>query len=157
MWGIHNDRPELDFVDGGFIAVGWRAMPDLRRVGHDREAMKAAVAAAYPDVKPGAVRLWAGLLLRFAFEMQPGDLVVHPHKPDSTVNVGRIDGDYRFEVGAPDAPHRRAVTWLASGVPRPVFSSGALHEIGASMTLFRVRRHAGEFRAVLAGPEASVV
>jgi hypothetical protein len=26
------------------------------------------------------------VLLKFAFRMQPGDLVVYPHKPDSTLN-----------------------------------------------------------------------
>jgi restriction system protein len=149
MWGIHSDRPELDLVDAGFIAIGWRWMPDLRRVGNDREAMKATLAASYPDASAGAIAAWAGMLLRFAFELRPGDLVVHPYKPESTINVGRIDGDYRFEPRAPELRHRRDVTWLATGVPRALFSKAALYELGSSLTLFRVRRNADEFRALL--------
>ena len=108
MWGIHSDRPEVDFVDAGFVAIGWMAMPDLRGVGDDRDAMKAALAAAYPDASPRALSAWAGMLLRFAFEMRPGDLVVHPDKAERTVSVGRVDGDYRFEPRAPDLRHRYA-------------------------------------------------
>jgi len=149
MWGIHSDRPEVDFVDAGFVAIGWMAMPDLRGVGDDRDAMKAALAAAYPDASPRALSAWAGMLLRFAFEMRPGDLVVHPDKAERTVSVGRVDGDYRFEPRAPDLRHRRDITWLATGVPRALFSKEALHEVGSSLTLFRVRRYAPEFRALL--------
>jgi hypothetical protein len=29
-------------------------------------------------------------------------------------------------------------------VPRELFTPGALHELGSALTLFRVRRHAGE-------------
>jgi restriction system protein len=153
MWGIHSDRPEVDFVDAGFVAIGWMAMPDLRGVGNDRDAMKAALAAAYPDASPRALSAWTGMLLRFAFEMRPGDLVVHPDKQERTVSVGRIAADYRYDPRAPDLRHRRDVTWLATGVPRALFSKSALYEIGSSLTLFRVRRNAGEFRALL--PAAS--
>jgi restriction system protein len=151
MWGIHNVRPDVSFVDSGFVAIGWMAMPDLRRVGDDRDAMKAALAAAYPDAGPRALAAWAGMLLRFAFEMRPGDLVVHPDKRERTVGVGRIASDYRFDEGAPDLRHRRDVTWLATGAPRTLFSKGALYEIGSSLTLFRVRRNAGEFAALAPG------
>ena len=148
MWGIHNVRPGVSFVDSGFIAVGWMAMPDLLRVGDDRDAMKVALAAAYPGANPRAIGSWAGMLLRFAFEMRPGDLVVHPDKAERTVSVGRIAGDYRYESRAPDLRHRRDVAWQATGVPRALFSKSALYEIGSSLTLFRVRRNAGEFEAL---------
>jgi restriction system protein len=155
MWGIHNDKPEFDFVAGNFIALGWSAMPDLTTIGPDKEAMKTAVAAAYPGAKPGAIPIWAGLLRRFAFEMQPGDLVIYPQKADSTVNIGRIESEYRWEADEPDDRHRRTVTWLETGIPRATLSKSAGYEIGSAVTLFKVKNHASEFEALLGGAAPS--
>ena len=114
--------------------------------------MKAALAEAYADAKPRAIPVWAGVLLRFAFEMEPGDLVVHPCKADSTLSFGRVAGDYRWDAEAPpDNRHRRPVDWIETGVPRMLFSDSARYELGSSITLFRVRRNADELRAVVEG------
>ena len=147
-WWIHNDKPHLDFVDDGFIALGWSRMPDLREIRADREAMKAAITAAHPAAKPGAIPVWAGVLLRFAFDMRPEDLVVHPEKADSTVSIGRVEGEYTFDAAVPQARHRRRVRWLQTGIPRDAFSAAARYELGSSITLFRIRRHEHEFRAM---------
>ena len=144
IWGIHNYRPGVDFVDSGYVALGWLPIGDLREIGADRDAMKAALTAAYPQARARAIPVWAGILLRFAFEMAPGDLVVHPSKPDSTINFARVAGPYRFEAEAPLLRHRREVEWLHTGVPREAFSERARYELGASMTLFKIRRHAAE-------------
>jgi restriction system protein len=149
FWGLHNDRPELDLVENGFVSIGWSAVGDLTAVGPDKEAMKARLRAVYPAAKRGAIPVWAGVLLRFAFEMRVGDVVIYPHKPDSTLNFGRVDGEYRHDAVAPVHPHRRAVTWLHSGVPREWFSQRARWEIGSSITLFSVKHHAHEFAAFL--------
>jgi predicted Mrr-cat superfamily restriction endonuclease len=152
VWGIHNNKPAYDFVEDGRIAVGWRRIGDLRAIGNDRDALKAALAATHPEAKPRAIPVWAGVLLRFAFEMRPGDLVVHPCKADSTLSFGRVAGDYVWEPDAPpDNRHRRPVEWLEVGVPRMVFSESARYELGSSITLFRVRRNADELRAVVEG------
>ncbi len=156
MWGIHSDKPRFDFVSGEFIALGWSRLGDLRGIGDDQEEIKAALATAYPEARRRAIPVWAGMLRRFAFEMAPGDIVVHPHKPDSTLSFGRVRSEYRWEPDAPDVRHRREVTWLHTGVPREAFSKGAGHELCAAMTLFRVRRHAQEFfdRLALVPPAA---
>jgi restriction system protein len=149
VWGLHNDRPELDLVEHGFVSIGWAPVGDLAAIGPDKEAMKARLASVYPAAKKGAIPVWAGVLLRFAFEMRVGDGVIYPHKPDSTLNFGRVDGEYRHEPGAPVHPNRRAVTWLHTGVPREAFSEGARWEVGSSVTLFAVRNHAREFAVFL--------
>jgi restriction system protein len=151
-WGIHNDHPELGLVEAGFISIGWDRLGDLRSIGPDREDIKASVAAAYPDAKPRAIPAWTGILLRFAFETEPGDLVIYPYKPDSTLNLGRIKDDYYFDPGAKLHRNRRTVRWLHTGVPRGLFSTGALNELSSALTLFRVRRHEQEF-AAFAGVE----
>lgn len=149
LWGVHNDQPQLGLVENGFISIGWNEVGDLRAVGDDRDAMKARVAAAYPSAKPGAIPGWAGTLLTFAYRMQPGDLVVYPHKPDSTLNFGRISGDYRYEPDAELHRSRRPVTWLRTGVPRTTFSKTARYEVGSAVTIIRVKHHLNEFLAFI--------
>lgn len=158
IWGVHNNHPQLDLVANGFISIGWDEMGDLSAIGNDKEAMKARVAATYPQGKPGAVPGAAGTLLAFAYRMQPGDLVVYPYRPDSTLNFGRIEGDYYHDAGASLHRNRRKVEWLKTGVPRTDFSQTARYEVGAAVTVFQVKNHAQEFLDFLQGsPSTSVV
>ena len=149
MWGIHNDALGGELVDKGFISIGWEAMGDLRAIPNDQAAMRAAVERAYPTAKKGAVPVWAGLLRRFAYDMVPGDLVIAPYKPDSTINIGKVTGPYEYDATAHLHPHRHAVQWLRVGVPRAVFPQYVLNEIGAAVTLFRVKTSEGVFEDYL--------
>jgi restriction system protein len=149
--GVHNDQPQLDLVENGFISIGWAEMGDLSALGNDKDAMKAKVAATYPDIKPGAIPGTAGTLLSFVYRMQVGDLVVYPHKPDSTLNFGRIDGEYTYDSLLPLHRNRRKVSWLKTGVPRTTFSEPARFEVGSAITIFRVKKHFQEFLDYVAG------
>jgi restriction system protein len=145
VWGVHNDHPELDLIGNGFISVGWDNIGDLTAIGRDKETLKQTVAAAYPTAKPGAIPVWAGVLLRFAYEMQVGDLVIYAYKPDSTLNFGRIESDYYHDSEADRHRNRRKVRWLKTGIPRAQFSKSARYEVGSAVTLFRVKNHEREF------------
>ena len=148
IWGVHmgahvGDRP----IEDGFVAIGWREVGDIRAVGQDREAFKAALIAALPDAKDGAIPVYAGVLHRFVNEMRAGHIVVYPSKSDRMVNIGRFTGETDYEADSPDEyPNRRKVEWLGH-FPRNEFSQSALNEIGSALTLFRVRTHAAEFLA----------
>lgn len=152
MWGIHNDALGAELVEKGFISIGWEEVPDLRTIGDDRERLKNLVRRTYPAAKAGAIPVWAGVLHRFGSEMDVGDLVIAPYKPDSTLNFGVIEGDYEFDPQALRHPHRRKVRWLKTGVARGLFPQAALYEIGSAMTLFRVRKHADVFSQFLDAP-----
>lgn len=152
MWGIHNDTLGAELVEQGFVSIGWEEIPDLRAIGDDRARLKDLVQQTYPLAKAGAVPVWAGVLYRFAFEVQEGDVVVAPYKPDSTLNFGEVVGPYEYHADAAHHPHRRRVRWLRTGVARGLFPQAALYEIGAAMTLFQVRRHADVFRRFLDTP-----
>ena len=80
IWGVRTDHPELDHVDNGFVGIGWDEVGDLTKIGPDKDLMKQRVAEARPTAKPGAIPVWAGVLLRFAFEIEVGDLVIYPNK-----------------------------------------------------------------------------
>lgn len=154
VWGIHNDQSSLDLVNGGFVSIGWEELGDLSATDTSRDALKALVAEAYPTAKPGAIPVWAGILVRFISEMEVGDYVISPNKADRTLNFGVVDSDFYVEPGIETHPNRRRVRWLRTGVPRDTFSKSALHEIGSAITLFRVKSHADEFLQYLQSDES---
>lgn len=72
LWGIHGGRAgdaDTLFLKKHVVAVGWARVGDLGKRKVDREVFKKAVAAAYPDKKPGAIPNNAGQLFRFMHEM----------------------------------------------------------------------------------------
>jgi len=149
IWGIHNDNPQLHIEDLGVVTIGWDDVGDLNQLGPDREAIKAKVAAVFPHEKPGAIPVWAGILYRFAYEIQVGDTIIYPYKPNSTLFFGRVTGNYTYDVDAPVHRNRRRVDWFLRDIPRAVFSQPALNEIGSAVTVFRVKNHAAEFEAFI--------
>jgi restriction system protein len=151
IWGIHNDHPELELVEHGFVSIGWPGIGDLNRTGGDRESIKLEVESAYPRAKAGAIPVWAGVLYRFAFEMKVGDYILYPYKPDRTLHFGRVEGDYYFDADAEMHRHRRKVKWLQVDVPRDAFSQAARYEIGSAVTLFKVKNHSTEFLPYFTG------
>ena len=82
------------------IAIGWREVGDLSRLRPDRETFKAAVLHAYPDAKPGAAPVNAGVLFRSAVELREGDLVIYPSKHDRMINLGRVVGRIAIRLTA---------------------------------------------------------
>ena len=157
IWGIHNDQSTLDLVSGGFISIGWEELGDLTKVPIDRQSLKEHLTETYPTAKPGAIPVWAGVLVRFITEMSVGDYIISPNKADRTLSFGVVDSDFYVETGAELHPNRRRVKWLHTGVPRDDFSKSALHEIGSAMTLFRVKNHAAEFLQFITGETVSPV
>jgi restriction system protein len=144
-WGIHNNRPEIDFVDEGFVALGWDLIAeDATALARDREALKAELRRHYPHKNERAVGAWAGIFVRFAVDAAEGDIVVHPHKEEKTVNFGRIAGPYEYAPTAKTRRHRRRVEWVNTGVPRDAFTQEALWEIGSTLTFFAIRNHVKE-------------
>lgn len=159
LWGIHagktGDANTL-FLKKSRIAIGWVDMGNMADLPSDWEALKAKVAAAYPDAKPGAIPNNAGQLFRFVHEMKPGDWVVYPCRQERMVYLGEITGPYKYDPKTePGYPNMRSVKWLKS-VPRTHFSQGALYEIGSAMSLFQVKNYADEFRAVIEGKSAPI-
>jgi restriction system protein len=149
VWGIHNDALSNELLDQGFVSIGWDAIPDIRSIGSDRDLLKKALEQAYPEAKTGAIPVWAGILLRFAYEMKEGDIVIAPYRADSTLNFGVITGEYQYLPDAPVHPHRRSVRWIQTGVSRGLFPQKALYEIGSALTLFKVKKNVQVFERFL--------
>lgn len=149
VWGIHNDTLTTELIDGGFVSIGWDTVGDLSLIPGAREELKDALNLALPNSNPRAIAGWAGIMLRFRDEIKQGDVIVAPYKPDSTINIGVVTGDYEFHAGEETHRHRRRVEWKKIGLSRTVFTQPALYELGAFLTVFRIRKHAQEFLAAL--------
>lgn len=140
IWGIHNDQ-SLDLIAGSFISIGWSELGDLSAQQFDRSSLKDKLSLAFPEAKAGAIPVWAGVLVRFMYDMNIGDLVVSPDRATRTINIGRISGDYFYDSTASVHPNRRPIQWLKTNIPRSDLPASALNEIGSAITLFEVRRH----------------
>lgn len=149
VWGIHNDTLTTELLDGSFVSIGWDTVGDLNRIPGSREGLKQALNLALPNSNPRAIAGWAGIMLRFRDEIKPGDVIVAPYKPDSTINIGVVAGDYEFHPDAETHRHRRKVDWKKIGLSRTIFTQPALYELGAFLTVFRIRKHTQEFLAAL--------
>jgi restriction system protein len=154
VWGIHagnEGQASSLFIKKNVIAIGWKAMGNLVEIKADRDAFKLQVADKYPATKHGAIPVHAGVLYRFVYEMQIGDLVVFPSKHDRLIYIGKIEGKYEYSPNLDsDYCNTRTVKW---GKPllRTAFTQGALYEIGSAVTLFLVKTYAHEFISAFEG------
>lgn len=149
VWGIHNDTLTTELIDDGFVSIGWDTVGDLNQIPGSREELKHALNLALPNSNPRAIAGWAGIMLRFRDEIKQGDIIVAPYKPDSTINIGVVTGDYEFIASEETHRHRRKVDWKKIGLSRTIFTQPALYEVGSFLTVFRIRKHTQEFLAAL--------
>lgn len=156
VWGVHNDKLTGELVRDGFISIGWDDLPALTSIPNGREGLKSALASLAPDAKARSIAGQAGVLARFRDEIRVGDVIVAPYKPDSTINIGVVTGEYYFDASAPTHRHRRTVDWRRIGLPRTVFTQSALYEVGSALTVFRIRNHDDEFLTALRSTAESV-
>lgn len=155
-WGVHNNVLTNELIDGGFISIGWDELGSLTDISGGREGIKSRLGELSPDAKPRSIAGQAGVLVRFRDEMQVGDVIVAPFKPNSTINIGIVTSAYYFEVNAPLHRHRHNVEWTKLGLPRTVFTQSALYEIGSVLAVFRIRNHTEEFLAALNSDGSSI-
>lgn len=147
IWGIHTKDDNM-FLQRDVIAIGWKDMGDLSKIDASRDAFKEKYLQVYPDAKKGSVANGAGMLYRFACEVQVGDYVVFPSKIDRMINLGVIEGGYEYDADAAEYVQQRKVKWLKH-IPRTAFSQGALYEVGSAMSFFTVKNYADEYLAAL--------
>ena len=147
VWGIHTMDDRL-FLDKNIIAIGWGQIGDLSLIDAGREAFKKQYSTIYPNAKKRSVAGSAGMLYRFAHEVQIGDYIIFPSKIDRKINIGIVESDYFFNPDAQEYVQQRKVKWLKH-LPRTAFSQGALYEVGSALTIFSVKNYADEFLSAL--------
>lgn len=148
IWGIHTQDDNL-FLRENTMAIGWRAMGDLSLIGNSRDAFKKKYSEVYSGKTKQSIANGAGMLYRFCHEVKIGDYVVFPSKSDRMINLGIVEGDYKYDPNAHwEYVQQRKVKWLKH-LPRTAFSQGALYEIGSAMAFFAVKNYSDEFMDAL--------
>ena len=133
VWGIHTLDDNL-FLKENVIAIGWKEIGDLNKIAPDRDAFKKKYIETYPDAKKMGIATSAGMLYRFAHEVQIGDYIVFPSKINREINIGTVESDYIYEPDTESYVQQRKVKWLKH-LPRTAFSQGALMRL-AQLCLF---------------------
>ena len=95
------------------IALGWNKMGDLTAIENNRESFKLKLQSTFPGIKKGAIPTTAGMLYRFRYEINIGDLAIYPSKLSKHVYIGEITGEYEYKPSENTAfPHSRKVKWI---------------------------------------------
>lgn len=147
VWGIHAQDDNM-FRKDNIIALGWKDFGDLSKIDASREAFREHYQKIYPNGKKGAVGTCSGMLYRFIHEIKIGDYIVYPSKGDRMINIGVVEGEYKYTPDAGEYVQHRAVKWLKH-LPRTAFSQGALYEVGSALSLFAVKNYASEYLSAL--------
>jgi len=151
IWGIHGGKTgdaESLMLQKKVMAIGWKDFGSFSGL-ETRDDFKEKYAEIFPGKSIQHIATSAGQQFRFVHEVQIGDLVVFPTKRSRQVHIGEITGEYQYQPGV-DAnyPNHRAVQWLKS-FPRTSFSQRSLYEMGAALSLFQIKKHSDEIRALL--------
>lgn len=112
------------------VAIGWSDVGDLSAFS-DYESLRAKVYEVYRDryKSPGGAGVAASMLWSFINDVESGDIVISPKKETRELLVGKVIGDYVFDLHAvsPDYPNIRKVEWVGElsfdSVPREVWRS----------------------------------
>ena len=78
-----------------------------------------------------------GQIWDFAKEIKKGDIIALPRKSQSSIVLGRVNGDYEFKEISPIIKHIRAVKWIRT-VPRSEFDQDLLFSLGAFSTVCKL-------------------
>ena len=140
------------FVDGGYVAIGWIPNTDLSSVT-SREQLYPLYKKAHPaDTSNIVVGQQVGQVARFLFDMKPDDYVITPASDTELLRYGRLlDRPSYIYPGAADGcpyPQRRRVEWAASPLKRSGLSVPLQNTLRSSLTVFAISQRE-EFLAAI--------
>ncbi len=126
------------FLNRSFVAVGWHEMGDLSELA-SRDAIKDRYSEVFPERKIERLRAHAGILFRFAHEIDTGDAVITYDDSARVYHVGTANGPYEFEPDdeLSNYPHRRPVDWTDS-FSRDLLPASAKNALRVPLTVFSI-------------------
>jgi predicted Mrr-cat superfamily restriction endonuclease len=133
------------FVDGGYMGIGWLDGNDLSSI-RTRDELYPLYKQAHPsDTSNIVIGQQVGQISRFLLEIQAGDYVITPSSDSEQLCYGVVadDPSYFFAPQASDAcpyAQRRRVKWATTTLSRGVFSVPFQNSIRSSLTVFGVSR-----------------
>lgn len=144
VWCVRADfgRYTQNFVDGGYVAIGWMPKLDLSGV-KSREELYPLYRQEHPDDTSNIViGQQVGQVARFLLEIAAGDYVITPAPDTEWLHYGLVEEEptyYRAD-GQDGCPyqHRRPVSWSKRRIKRADFSVPFQNTIRASLTVFAI-------------------
>ena len=146
LWCVRADtgRFTSHFVDGGYAAIGWNELGDLRGVT-SKEELYPRYKAAFPNDTKFVVGQQVGPISRFLLDMKAGDYVITPAADTEWLHYGEFGPDsvYYFETADDGCryQHRRRVAWANKRLRRGDFSVPFQKSIGALLAVFGIAAH----------------
>ena len=141
--GSHGEQ-EQGAMEHSVATIGWNEMPDISKI-YNKNKLKELYLKLYPNTKKMRSARMIGQLWDFAKEIEKGDLMALPLKSQSSIVLGRVEGNYQFKEVTPNIKHIRPVKWLRT-VPRSQFDQDILFSLGAFSTACQIKRNAAENR-----------
>lgn len=141
-----------DFIKHNIVAIGWRAIKNLKNVRTKADFVK-LYKKAYPQNTKLSIAINVGQVWSFFKEIKKGDIVLTPNPLKRTVYIGKISSDYKYNrkpLGEMNYPHRRKVKWLKE-VSRDLFSQEMKNSLGSLLSIFNINKHADEINNILSG------
>jgi restriction system protein len=140
------------FVEGGYVAIGWMPNTDLSAVS-SRDELYPLYKQAHPDDTSNIViGQQVGQIARFLLEIAAGDHVITPAADTEWLHYGQVKADpsYVYAAGDDGCPyrHRRRVVWAQERLKRADFSVPFQNTIRSSLTVFAVSQRE-EFLAAI--------
>ncbi len=127
------------FVSGGYVAIGWNDVENVRKA-QSPEEIEAGLRKAYPDWEPHSIGHSRGEIERFLFQMGRDDFVLTPCLDSSIIQYGKLKGD-RLKVVRHDESceyaHRREVDWLGK-IERAKLPEAVRRSLQSQLTVFEI-------------------
>lgn len=158
VWVVRCSDYDADYIKNKkSIFIGWNEIDDLKKYRVDdedktREKIKAALREKYgsdEETTEGWIKISAGQLYRFAFEIENEDVVLTPIKGTDTILIGKVSGEYEH-VSHEEYPHIRKVDWIQE-ISRGDLSVPARNSTGAISTVFSMDEHLDEITNFIEG------
>ena len=144
------------FVEGGYVGIGWMRGTDLTGV-KTREELQPLYREAHPDDTSNiVVGQQVGQIARFLLEIQAGDYVITPAADTEWLHYGKVapDPSYAYSEGDDGCPyrHRRRAEWAEKQLRRGEFSVPFQNTMRCSLTVFAVSQRDEFLSAIGLGP-----
>lgn len=142
-----------DCIDNNYIGASFLKNIDLSEISNvDENAWRQRLVSKYlemnPDKSIGTARTSIGFLWTICYGLKIGDIVLASNG-EGGYCVAEIVGDYYYEQGK-DLPHRRAVRWLDSVIPRRFMSQKLQNSTGSIGTCCNITKYADELEQLIA-------
>lgn len=113
-----NGEYEEKFLTDNRIYLTWNDL-NINLQGYaDRAKHLEKLQELYPSEKANTIKNWESQIYPIAHRMEIGDWIVLPSKRTSTIHIGKIIGEYTYDVSCGNPYyHYRCVDWFAKDIP----------------------------------------